>query len=82
MTGTLMKLMPKICAWLDANGIRSADVPITEVPKIADGKITVRLYRRPRSVVDDRVVDEVRTVPLAVQPPPELRPWLAGRVKP
>ena len=83
---TVLGLMPDICAWLDANNIPHQDVPVDEVPRIADGRITVRVQKRNakgRKYLDavlDQVASEVVTVPLLVEPPDVLKPWLAGQV--
>lgn len=83
---TVLALMPDICAWLDANNIPSADVPVDEVPRIAAGKITVRVHKRNAEghkyldLALDQVASEVIAVPLLVEPPDVLKPWLAGQV--
>lgn len=81
----MLAIMPQICKWLDANDIPHADVPVTEVPKIANGKITVRVNRRHngRFYLDsgtDRLASQVRTFTLKVEPPAVLLPWLRGEV--
>lgn len=86
MADTVMTLMPQICAWLEANGIRPGDVPVDEVPEIRDGQIHVTLFRRDaegRHYVEpgaERAAKVRRSFPLQAQPPPALRPWLAGQV--
>lgn len=79
-----MQLMPAICAWLDANNIPHADVPITEIPDVASGRIAVTVFVRPRRV-NSATGDLIRrrlTAPMLVPPPTELRAWLAGKVRP
>lgn len=77
----LVALMPQICEWLRANGIRPIDVPVSEVPEVTDA-IRVRVYKRDaagRFYVDRLTGDlasERRVFALRQAPPPALRPWL------
>lgn len=85
MRNPLVRIMPQICAWLDANDIPHGDVPVEEIPTITDGKITVRVFKRTitgnlQAGADGKPASEVVTVPLLVEPPDVLKPWLEGQV--
>jgi hypothetical protein len=78
--------MPDICAWLEANDIPHADVPVDHVPTITGDQIKVRVQKRNargRFYLEpgtERIASEVRTYPLKRRPPAKLRPWLAGQI--
>jgi hypothetical protein len=84
MSGSVMKVMDEICAWLKANNITPADVPITAVPKVEGGRIKTRVHlrRNGRFYLDSR--GDVATgrvdVPLLVEAPAVLGPWLRGEL--
>lgn len=81
---TVLTIMGDICDWLRANGITPGDVPIEEVPRLANGKITLRVYQRNQAgrhhVTNGQIATEVRTYPLRKQPPGKLAAWLRGEV--
>jgi hypothetical protein len=80
MSGDVMPVMAAAMAWLRANGIEPTDVPIREVPTIADGQITCRVMVRGRlggrQLVNGEVATKTVTVPLKVKPPAVLLSWL------
>lgn len=85
MSGSVMDVMDDICAWLKANNIAPRDVPLTAVPKVADGQIKTRVYLRRdgKAYLDARgdVATGSIEVPLLVEPPAVLGPWLRGELR-
>lgn len=83
--GRVLKHMAALCAWLDANGIPHADVPIDNRPTITDGQIRIEVFVRnpdgqiritgPRDNV--QVVRETSTRPLRAPLPDNLTWWAA-----
>lgn len=82
--GHVYAIMDDICAWLTANGITPGGVPISEVPTIAAGQITIAVMLRRDGRVyidaDERIATATVTVPMVVEPPAVLEPWIAGRL--
>jgi hypothetical protein len=69
----------EICAWLTANGIDPARTPMSPDATISDGRLTIRqkIQRNGHDVaVAGEVPTETITVPLLVQPAPDIADWL------
>lgn len=75
-----------ICAWLIANGINPADVPMDARASIADGQLTIPL--KVKSTKGNDLIDpsddtqtfrSTVTVPVTVPPSPDVELWLAPR---
>lgn len=81
MNPAFRKIHDVICAWLRANGIEPNTVPISEVPTIADGRITCRVHTGQHTGLGDPACRTI-VVPLVEQPPAVLAHWLAGKVRP
>lgn len=74
-----------VCDWLRANGVDPMTVPAEPRASIADGRLTLRriVQRDGRSVPDPSqayaVLTETVTVPLLVEPAPDIAEWLRPR---
>lgn len=75
----------EVCDWLRANGIDPARTPIHCDASIADGMLTIRqkVQRDGRDVFDpadpNRILEETVTVPVVVEPSPDIAEWLRPR---
>lgn len=65
---------PKICAWLEANGIDPSDVPAAQEVIVKDGEISFSQFvrrgdmTRVLNLAGDAYVKEARTVPMLSAP--------------
>jgi hypothetical protein len=73
----------KLLAWLAANGIDGRHVPHGERPSLADGQLTLRMFllsqqgRQQIDPLDDtRCLTHTVTVPVVVDPDPDVASWL------
>lgn len=77
--------LKEVCDWLTANGVNPSRIPMWATPSIADGKLTIqrKVERNGRDVLDPSgamgVLTETVSVPLLVEPPPDIAEWLAPR---
>jgi hypothetical protein len=72
----------QVCAWLNANGIDPAHTPMEPNASIADGQLTLlqKVQRNGRDVVSGGdALKETVTVPLLVEPSPDIAEWLRPR---
>jgi hypothetical protein len=69
-----------ICAWLTLNGVDPKTVPIDSMARIADGKLTLNVWKDGLHQVDptnpDKLLWETITVPVKVPPTYEVEDWL------
>lgn len=76
----------EVCTWLEANGIQPRTTPMDPVASIADGMLTLRqkVQRNGHDVLDptgDGVLTEVVTVPVIVEPTPDVAEWLRPKCR-
>lgn len=74
----------EICDWLQANGISPRETPAEPHASIANGQITIlhKVQRNGCDVINptrDGVVTETITMPLLVEPSPDVAEWLRPR---
>jgi hypothetical protein len=71
----------EVCDWLRANGLDPRAIPAQPHASIADGQITLlrKVQRDGHDVIDQTgydVLKETITVPLLVEPTPDIAEWL------
>jgi hypothetical protein len=74
----------EVCDWFRANGVNPRELPADPAASIADGQLTSlrKVQRDGRDVVNQRgdgVLIETITVPLIVEPSPDIAEWLRPR---
>jgi hypothetical protein len=72
----------EICDWLTANGIDPGRTPMNPDATISDGMLTLRqkIRRNGHDVVSHgEIATETVTVPLLVEPAPDVAGWLSPK---